>query len=187
MVSIIFTSTNTCFTVFAMWVRQQKMPMPKWIEVFFIWGLGKIFIVNCTLCAPIKKNEKLSIAQKTQLYKKYFLAKEIHSKRAENGDVFSAKTIPKEHEKYVDSENGTEISFQIDNSPTEKCNRVCNVLEVIKDCLEYLATDGLSENESAAIRAKWITLEKVLTRFMACVYTISIIFLCISYIAFINS
>ena len=125
--------------------------------------------------------------KKCSYIKKYFIAKEIHSKRAANGDVFSAKMIPKEYEKYVDSENGTEISFQIDNSPTEKCNRVCNVLGVIKDCLEYLATDGLSENESAAIRAKWITLEKVLTRFMACVYTISITFLCLCYISIINS
>jgi len=28
-----------------MWVRQKKMPMPNWIEVFFIMWVGGIIII----------------------------------------------------------------------------------------------------------------------------------------------
>ena len=56
----------------------------------------------------------------------------------------------------------------------EEENKILNTLKEIKVCLEILTVQNLLEKEESEKEEKWQTLEKVLTRTIAVLYTVAL-------------
>ena len=56
----------------------------------------------------------------------------------------------------------------------EEENKILNTLKEIKVCLELLTVQNLLEKEESEKEEKWQTLEKVLTRTIAVLYTVAL-------------
>ncbi len=186
---MLFSAFNTCFTVFAIWIRNQNCKIPSWMERIVINWLGKFMCVKY----KVQNENKGNLINFKNFRKRSNFDEEnipkIQKIQIDNNKIIQSQNV-KEIKKNLKQENIISNSNQLIEmteirTPLSVIQKIWSEIKTIQKYVTYLTLKNMSELENVKNQEKWQMVEQVVTRIIAWLYIAALASLFIFFFFFV--